>query len=126
MPTKSRDPIGVEIRLEGHLDQCWSAELGGLTLTHEADGTTALRGGLADQAQLHGVLVQIRDLGATLISLTRLDAGSDAHSRSTPSPLAPRAPNLLESKSTAATPSRSCGHPGGVRTAGTARGPRRG
>lgn len=77
MPTHRHDPLRVEIRLEGHLDQCWSAWLGGLALTHEADGTTALRGSLTDQAHLHGVLVQIRDLGATLISLTRLDAGSD-------------------------------------------------
>lgn len=73
MPGSRRGPLGVEIRIEGHLDQHWSAWFGALTLTHEPDGTTTLRGTVTDQAQLHGVLAQIRDLGATLISLTPLD-----------------------------------------------------
>ena len=53
-----------------------SAWFGDLTLTHEADGTTTLRGNVTDQAQLFEVLAQVRDLGATLISLTPLDADS--------------------------------------------------
>ena len=80
MPTNRHDPIRVEIRLEGHLDQHWSAWFGGLTLGHEADGTTTLRGSVTDQAQLYGVLAQVRDLGATLLSLVPLDAGSDSDS----------------------------------------------
>jgi hypothetical protein len=78
MPTNRHDPIRVEIRVEGHLDEHWSAWLGGLTLGHEADGTTTLRGSVTDQAQLYGVLAQVRDLGATLLSLVPLDAGSDS------------------------------------------------
>jgi hypothetical protein len=58
-----------EIRLGGHLDDHWSAWLDGLTITREADGTTTLRGDVADQAQLHGLLAKVRDLGAPLISL---------------------------------------------------------
>lgn len=61
-------PIHVDIRLQGHLDQHWTDWFAGLTLTHEPDGTTALRGALEDQAQLHGVLARVRDLGANLIS----------------------------------------------------------
>ena len=80
MPTNRHDPIRVEIRLEGHLDQHWSAWFGGLTLGHEADGTTTLRGSVTDQAQLYGVLAQVRDLGATLLSLVPLGAGSDSDS----------------------------------------------
>ena len=43
---------------------------GGLTLAHDADGTTTLTGAVADQAELHGILTRIRDLGVTLISVT--------------------------------------------------------
>lgn len=70
-------PLPVEIRLAGHLDQHWSAWFGNLALTHHADGTTTLRGTVTDQAQLYGVLAQIRDLGAALISLTPIHAGDD-------------------------------------------------
>ena len=77
MTRKRPDRVRVEIRLEGHLDQHWSAWFAGLALAHEPDGTTTLRGALTDQAQLHGVLAQVRDLGATLISVTPLDDPGD-------------------------------------------------
>ena len=60
-----------EIRVGGHLDDHWSTWLDGLTITREADGTTTLRAAVTDQAQLHGLLAKVRDLGATLISLER-------------------------------------------------------
>jgi hypothetical protein len=63
-----------EVRLAGHLDVHWSAWFGDLTLTHDGDGTTTLRGPVADQAELHGLLARVRDLGATLISLAPIDA----------------------------------------------------
>lgn len=78
------DPIRVEIRLAGHLDRHWSDWFGGLTLTHESDGTTTLRGSVTDQAQLYGLLTQVRDLGASLISLTPLGA-ADGERHPTPS-----------------------------------------
>lgn len=84
MTDRRDDSRRVEIRLEGHLDPHWSRWLDDLTLTHERDGTTMLRGAVADQAQLHGVLTRIRDLGATLISLTPLDDGT-VHDHQTPS-----------------------------------------
>jgi len=59
-----------ELRVAGHLDEHWSAWFAGMTLIHEKDGTTSLRGPVADQAKLHGVLAKVRDLGATLISVT--------------------------------------------------------
>jgi hypothetical protein len=82
--------IHVEIRLEGHLDQHWTDWFAGLTLTHEPDGTTALRGALKDQAQLHGVLARVRDLGANLIS-ARL-TGNDATRAQRPGTGAPPKP----------------------------------
>jgi len=64
-----RAPTTYQLRIAGHLDQHWSPWFGGLTLAHEDDGTTSLTGVIADQAELHGVLTKIRDLGVTLISL---------------------------------------------------------
>jgi hypothetical protein len=66
-------PGGYQIRIAGHLDQHWSAWFGDLDLTREEDGTTSLTGAIADQAELHGLLAKIRDLGVTLISLTARD-----------------------------------------------------
>ena len=59
-----------ELRVEGHLDEHWSTWFDGLTLVREDDGTTTLRGPVTDQAELHGLLAKVRDLGATLISVT--------------------------------------------------------
>lgn len=62
-------PAAYVIRVEGHLDDHWSDRLGGLALRRNVDGTTTLTGPLADQAQLHGVLAGLRDIGATLLSV---------------------------------------------------------
>ena len=62
-----------EIRIRGHLDARWAATLGVSSLTHEADGTTVLRGVALDQPALHGLLQRIRDLSLPLISVTRID-----------------------------------------------------
>jgi hypothetical protein len=62
-----------EIRVAGHLDDHWAATLGDLTLSRLDDGTTSLTGLIADQAQLHGVLARIRDLGVPLLTLRTLD-----------------------------------------------------
>lgn len=62
-------PVRYELRVEGHLDERWSAWFDGMALVHEDDGTTSLRGSVADQAALHGHLARVRDLGATLISV---------------------------------------------------------
>jgi hypothetical protein len=50
------------IHLKEQLDQCWSAWLGGLTVTTEANGETLLTGEVVDQAALHGLLGKVRDL----------------------------------------------------------------
>jgi len=70
-----------ELRVEGHLDEHWSSWFGGLTLVHEDDGTTTLHGVVTDQAELHGLLTKVRDLGATLISVTATDAPDEAGDR---------------------------------------------
>jgi hypothetical protein len=68
-----------EIRVAGHLDDHWAATLGDLTLVRLEDDTTSLTGRVIDQAQLHGILTRIRDLGAPLLTLRTLDcAGADS------------------------------------------------
>jgi hypothetical protein len=62
-------PTHYELRIDGHLDEYWSAWFGGLTLNREDDGTTTLRGAVTDQAHLHSLLAKVRDLGTTLISV---------------------------------------------------------
>ena len=61
------------ICVEGHLDEKWSDWLQGMTLRHESDGTSTLEGTLTDQAALHGVLSQIRDLGVPIISFRKVE-----------------------------------------------------
>ena len=73
-----------EIRIKGHLDEHWSEYLGSLELSHDCQGNTVLSGMVADQAALHGILAQIRDLGLSLISVTILN--SDPHSDTSNAP----------------------------------------
>ena len=58
-----------EIKISGHLDTHWSQHLGGLAIQHDVHGDTLLTGTIPDQAALHGILGQIRDLGLSLIWL---------------------------------------------------------
>jgi hypothetical protein len=57
------------IRVDGHLDDHWSARLGEPDITHENDGTTTITASIADQAQLHGLLAALRDIGAVITEL---------------------------------------------------------
>ena len=66
-------PAGYRLRVAGHLDPHWSASFGRLVLTQEGDGTTSLTGMVADQAELHGLLTKVRDLGVTLLSVEAID-----------------------------------------------------
>ena len=72
LPRRAKPP-GYRLRVDGHLDDHWSAWFGDLTLTHESDGTTSLSGLVSDQAELHGLLMKVRDLGVTLISVEVID-----------------------------------------------------
>jgi hypothetical protein len=61
-----------EIRLEGILDERWSAWFDGMQITSQPDGVTAMTGAVTDQAALHGLLAKVRDLGLPLISVRRV------------------------------------------------------
>jgi len=67
-----------EIKLQGHLDTKWAEWFYDMAIIHESDGTTTLRGPLADQVVLHSVLERIRDMNLTLINVSKLnDANLD-------------------------------------------------
>ena len=66
-------PPIYEIRIQGYLDNRRAEGFEGLALTHLPEGITALTGPVIDQAALHGLLSRIRDLGAELISVQRLE-----------------------------------------------------
>ena len=69
------DPVAYEIRVRDVLDEKWSAYFAPFKL---AIGTreTILVGSVHDQAELFGVLLKIRDLGVTLVSLNPLERGT--------------------------------------------------
>jgi hypothetical protein len=70
------EPGSYELRVGRHLDDHWTEWFGNLALTREPDGTTTLRGPVPDQAALHGLLIKVRDLGITLISVRAIDAST--------------------------------------------------
>lgn len=61
--------VTYRITLAGHLDDHWSAWLGGHILVRHDDHSTTVTVDVLDQAQLHSVLAGIRDLGVTLLSV---------------------------------------------------------
>lgn len=61
------------IRIEGHVGLDFSTWLDQVSVQHTEDGQTILIGALPDQTALHGLLMRIRDLGLTLVEVTRID-----------------------------------------------------
>ena len=71
-PHKYHGSKDYRIRLKGHLDQKWSDWFEQMVIsTKGAD--TILTGSVADQAALHGLLIRIRDLNLTLLSVECLE-----------------------------------------------------
>jgi hypothetical protein len=62
-------PLVYQIRIKGHLGRQWVDWFDGLVITLEENGNTLLTGPLIDQAELHGLLRKIRDLGMPLLSV---------------------------------------------------------
>lgn len=71
-------PSIYQIRIKGHLGREWTEWtewFGGLSITLEDNGDTLLAGPVVDQAALHGLLRQVRDLGMPLLSVIRVLTG---------------------------------------------------
>ena len=60
-----------EITIHGHLTPEWTVVFDGMDVICLADGNTRITGNLPDQAALYGLLIQLRDLGISLISVTQ-------------------------------------------------------
>jgi hypothetical protein len=69
-PTQT-DPTCYEIRVVGSLPPQWMDWFDGLVINTE-NGETLLRGPVADQAALFGLLKKIRDLGLPLVSVRQI------------------------------------------------------
>lgn len=66
-------PTIYYIRVKGHLPDYWSDWFDGVSLTRDTErGETLLAGPFVDQAALHGLLIKVRDLGLTLLSVNRV------------------------------------------------------
>jgi hypothetical protein len=72
------DMAAREYRLtvDGELSDIAGQAFEGMTLTRGA-GTTLIVGRLRDQAELHGVLQRVSDLGLTLLNATVVDEGEE-------------------------------------------------
>jgi hypothetical protein len=73
LPDDLHEHCLYEIRIKGHLDARWADRFEGMSFTHEKDGTTILFGPVVDQAELHGLLRKVRDLGLPLVSVIQVD-----------------------------------------------------
>ena len=56
------------IIVQGHLDQTWKDWFEGMVISYQGTNTV-LSGTIKDEAHLHGLLNQIRDLNLKLISV---------------------------------------------------------
>jgi hypothetical protein len=60
------------VRVKGCLDSSWSEWFDGLSVVaNQASGETIMKGWVADQAALHGLLNKVRNLGLVLVEVTR-------------------------------------------------------
>jgi hypothetical protein len=68
-----------EIRVKGGMDRdFWSDWLGGMEFSIAASqGETVLRGPIADQAELYGLLSRLRNQGLALISVKQAVPGEE-------------------------------------------------
>jgi hypothetical protein len=78
MDTRSTGEDWYEIHLRGRLDQRWASWFEEMTVSSAPDGTTLIRGPVADQAALHGLLARLRDLGLPLLSVSQIASDGPA------------------------------------------------
>ncbi len=70
-PRKYHGSRDYRIKLKGCLDPKWSDWFEQMAISTEG-GVTVLKGPVADQAALHGLLIRIRDLNLTLLAVERI------------------------------------------------------
>lgn len=78
---KKFTPNNYEIKIKGRLEKRWVEWFEGLAFTYGSDGITTLSGPLPDQAALHSILLKIRDMNLTLISVTQSEPNPEGESQ---------------------------------------------
>ena len=74
-PTPESDDQDIyHIRIKERLGDQWQDWFEGMAITHKDNGETIIIGQIIDQAQLFGLLKRVRNLGLTLISVTRTNS----------------------------------------------------
>ncbi len=68
----SSDKALYKIKVKGRLSADWSDWFNQMRVTHARDGETVLSGEVADQAELFGLLLRIRDLGLPVEFVIRI------------------------------------------------------
>lgn len=63
-----------QISIKEHLSKQWAEWFAPLVIHHQPDGQTWLVGPLRDQAELHGLLLKVRNLNLTLIAVKPVDS----------------------------------------------------
>lgn len=79
MEDQTSDHMRYRVVVRGRLGEYLADAFGQLELDSQP-GQTSLTGNFADQAQLHGLLDQLRDLGIHLISVNPVDQAPAPHS----------------------------------------------
>ena len=74
MDEQNSDHLRYRVVVRGRLGE-HTADVFGHLEVDPRPGQTSLTGNFADQAQLHGLLDHLRDLGIQLISVNPVDAG---------------------------------------------------
>jgi hypothetical protein len=73
------EPAIYRICIQGILDEKWSDYCGGMKIEHGRDPhhhtETILKGRLADQSALVGILNSLHDSGCPILSVERMEAG---------------------------------------------------
>ena len=67
------------IIIQDHLDEKWKGWFDGMEIYYEGDNTI-ITGNLKDEAHMHGILNQIRDLNLKIISINPADKQNDNNS----------------------------------------------
>jgi hypothetical protein len=72
------EPALYQVRIQGILDKNWSEYYGGMMIEYEGDpeqsAMTILKGRLADQSALIGVLNSLHDIGYPILSVEYLES----------------------------------------------------
>ena len=71
--TKLGQPIYYAVYVKEQIPSHWSVWFEGFTIVDLEEGGSILSGPIIDQSALHGLLIKVRDLNLTLISVAQME-----------------------------------------------------